>query len=367
MKKVLFFFAVGLVFLSTGCKEKTILGDVDLQKNSYTPTTLSSFLGNHRVVKLKRDSALLISAFPRVIKRQNFFYIPTSEFCVVYDMDGNLVRKITYPNPLENENSWVTGYDICMINGTPELWIASGFKEQKLFRFSLEDGQGRGVIKTEYPFFDFRVIEEDKILLVLANNHYLMGVSDFNGKINTVGLKKRDKDSFDSNVFLSYDENYYVQYSHTTLVGCYDKKTNQIKEKLLIEDNPYTSTLEKLTELIKKQGARKGTQSASNSYYCITNIAKKGNVELLGFSYKEKEFLSIRRNNKKFNTMETIPNKHNYLTNDIYPQKNDFLQLSHSADGRTDSDSSILLYLLDDRSDPVNRKEREMVIIEILE
>ena len=366
MKQTLLFFILGIAFLFASCKEKPLLKDVDLQKCSYTPTKLSTFLGNHKVVKLEKDSLLRISAFPRVIKKKELFYIPTKETCLIYNRDGQLVEKIDYPNPLENEDSWICGYDICTINGDLELWIASGFSEQAIYRISLKDGQKTGIIKTEYPFYDFRVVDEDKILLVLANNHYMFGVSDFKGKINTVGLKKRNKDSYDSNFFIPYDGNYFVQYLFTTLVGCYDKNTNEIKEKLLIEDNPYTNTLETLTELIEKQGVMRGTKSATDSYYVITHLAKSNNVELMSSTYKEKTFFSIRRESEKFQTMEIIPNKNNYLVNDIYPLKDDFLQLSHSFEGRTDSDNSILLYLIADRTDPLELKEREMVILDII-
>jgi len=359
-------FFLSLLLCSCTKVEKPFLENLDLQKRSYTPTTLSSFLGNHRVITLEKDSTFNLSAFPRVIKRNGYFYIPTRNGCTILDREGVFVKRVVYPDPLENEDSWVNGYDLLILDDDTELWIASGFMEQKIYCISLNNGQLKRVIKTEYPFSDFRVVSENQIFLSLTKNHYMFGTSDNQGKVHTVGLKKKNKDLMDDELFIPYDGKYLLQYPSTTLVGYYDPKSDEIKERLLIEDNDYTNTWQKQTELIEKYGAVRGGQAAVKSYYAISHMVKSGGVELVNFTYKDKNFFAIRRGDDSFRTMEILPDKNNHLTDDISKAKDSFLQLILSFDGRTESDDSILLYVLEDRTDPMTAKARKMSIIEIL-
>lgn len=367
MKRFLLLLILPLFLLLNSCveKQKPLLGNLDLLKRSYSQTTLSEFLGNHRIIRLEKDSAFQISSFPRIIKRNGLFYFPSRTECKILDLNGLLINKIIYPDPLENEDSWVNGYDLLFIENDTELWIASGFMEQKIYCISLKDGQMKRVINVEYPFYDFRVISKNKILLSLAQNHYMFGIADGQGIVHTVGLKKKNKDIMDDGFFIPYEGDYLLQYPFTTLVGYYDSQTEKLEEQLLIEDNEHTNTWQKQTELIEKYGAVKGFQAASKNYYTITHLNRSGGVELVSFTYKEKHFFAIRRGNKNFKTMEIMPNKNNYLTDDISTVKDVFLQLALSFEGRTDSDDSILLYVIDDRTAPLAQKERGITIVEI--
>jgi len=363
---VLFLFS----FLIQGCKEKPLLPDFDINSpplSSIRSVKLSEFLGNYRKIPLENVESFETRSFPTIIKRKGIFYVLSSLKCSLFNSEGRFIRTVIFPPLFEMEGARVTGYEIYFIDGKTELWIGEGYRESKIYRISLEDGKIIDEISIDLSFNDFKRISENRIILALLKNHYSLAVCNLEGKIEKYGLKKKMKDVHDGAIFIKYGDSYIFPYKLTTLAAYYDPKANDFREILLVDDKESVNTWQKQMDLMMKYGTIRGFDLSVNNYDIIHSISKIKKTTLLSFQKNEKKYLSIRRGEGLFYSVELLPDQYKNLENDISPINDTCLQLLLSFDGRTDSDDSILLYLINDLKEPFELKRRGISIIEVLD
>lgn len=356
----------------TGCeqKEKVLLENFNINQaiiSSINQVKLTSFVGNHRVINLEDNDSFLTTGIVTIIKKENIFYVISAFRCSLFDSNGKFIKTIAFPNLLENENAWISGLDICTAGGKPELWVGSGFYEHTIYRVSLEDGERLGTININVPFSDFKRISDDKILIALVQNHFLMATYNLKNNALSYGFKKKLKDAPDGERFIQYNGKHYISYSHTSLAGYYDIDSDSFKETLLTEDDGMVNTWEKQTELMEKTGIKRGVNLAYENYGIINYLIKNKNIAMLTFQFKGKEYISIKRDQGPYKTAEAIPNKHSSLKIDIGPFEDSYRQIINHFYARTYSDDSILLFFLSDRKNILEAKKRKVSIIEVLD
>jgi len=363
-------FLLLFLYLVSGCKEKPLLVDFDMNApalSSLRSVKLSQFLGNYKKIALEGVESFKTTGFPRIIKREGIFYVLSSSQCSLFDSKGMFIRTVIFPPLFEMEGMRVAGYGIYYIDGKTELWIGEEYPEFKIHRISLEDGKKIDEISIDLPFSDFKRISENRIILALVQNHYSLGVCNLEGRIEKYRLKKKMKDVPDGGIFMKYGDSYLFQYMLTTLAAYYDQEANDFREILLVDDDQYVNTWQIQADLMMKYGIMRGYGLSVNNYNAITYMLNTKEMIMLSFIKKENKYLSIRRGKGKFQSVELLPNKYNNLENDISFFKDANLQLLLSFDGRTDSDESILFYLIDDRKEPFKSKKRGVSIIEVFD
>ena len=104
----------------------------------------------------------------------------------------------------------------------------------------------------------------------------------------------------------------------------------------------------------------------STLLYCLFGRMRKNDILMVSFQIKNKEYLSIKRSDEPYKTIELIPDTYHSYKNDICPYDDSGRQLVNHFYARTYSDDSILLFLISDRKNMLEAKKRKISIIELL-
>jgi len=368
-----------LVFILSGCSEKVIIDGFSMKRaviNAPHTMKLSDFLGEHRLVTLEDHDSLKISPFPDVIKRDGFFYVISKGRCHRYDQEGKFLNFLDFTYLSENEKNNFLGYDIVLNSpDNPEWWLGIYDGNYKIIRISISSGEIIETIHVDAPFLSFKYINNDMIFITLKHQQYIAAICNSRGDIIKYGLKKKTKSAIDNYFILRDEDDFLVQYQMSSLAVSCNKKTGKMSEVLLIEDDGFVNTYQREAQYIEKNGEIRGVNMSAQMHNTICYYSKQNSISTLYFNNKKSLYLSINRGKKEYKTVRVEPYRDCSLINDLPIEINQeelCKYLTFSFQGKTDSDNSVLLYILQrqgitEHGDMSVYKKRSLILIDVFD
>ena len=346
------------VFL-LGCGEKPLdplLSDLNMRDYiSETSVTLSEFFGKHEVIILEDSPVFYSYPVLSILKRNGYFFATNRQYCVQYDRNGRIVKTLEFSDSVGGN---ILERDVYFIDGEFQIWLC--VDGNKIVILSFQTGEVISQIPISMPFRHFRRISEDTILLGLDGASHYLASCNFKGEIKEYGLPNIIGDF--TYTFPRFNDLYVVNLSSTDAVF-YDKESGTFKDILLVPNEPNINTMEKQAEFVKEHGIANGFNRAARRFHSIIYAAKPGNTTIVTFSRK-RHYFGLKRENQPYKMIEISSDKPLSIKNDVFPVKKEDLRMqlrNHLI--YTDSEDSILLYFISDRS----VKPYTVAIVEVID
>ncbi|WP_244155099.1 6-bladed beta-propeller [Parabacteroides massiliensis] len=299
----------------------------DLSPKESRPTWTKLFSDRYEITPLETTSSCLIGQIDKIRKFRNHYYILSSNGKTIhhFDKDGKFVSSLNRQGQGPEEYPRIEDFDVCEADGKTEVWISDN-KSLKVYDatdFSFKR-------KMSYPFVihKFKKMENSHVLLVTGQNENILTLVDEEGKIIAEYLKKEiPYIMFRPVQFVAYKSGYLFQLGISNTFVSFNPQAEQFQMGHYVGGKKFL-TEKLLLEMFQTHGVDFILEA--NKYSYINNMISLGNIIWLQTHQGGKNYLT------KVEGGETVSTQFSYGTT-----------LSTISD--TESDDSILLYIMPDR------------------
>lgn len=325
-----FFFIYLVCTLLSSCSDQNtteITLMADLSPKESRPTWTELFSDRYEITPLETTSSCLIGQIDKIQKFRNHYYILSSNGKTIhhFDKDGKFVSSLNRQGQGPEEYPRIEDFDVCEADGKTEVWISDN-KSLKVYDatdFSFKR-------KMSYPFVihKFKKMENSHVLLVTGQNENILTLVDEEGKIIAEYLKKEiPYIMFRPVQFVAYKSGYLFQLGISNTFVSFNPQAEQFQMGHYVGGKKFL-TEKLLLEMFQTHGVDFILEA--NKYSYINNMISLGNIIWLQTHQGGKNYLT------KVEGGETVSTQFSYGTT-----------LSTISD--TESDDSILLYIMPDR------------------
>ncbi len=203
----------------------------------------SLFQSKPKYTYLETDSVALVGRIGKIIKRNGYFFILSGMTEILqFDEKGRFISKLSRLGQGPEEYSMITDIDIYIDkNKEPQIWVGD---YKWIRKYALKDNRWKqiGIIKYDYVVNKLRIVNNDKLLLLTAQNEEILTLSDMQGK----ALKTFFKGEFPfvhgfPVQFKNFDDKFVFMKASSNSCIVFDENNNSFVDSKIVNQDEFIS------------------------------------------------------------------------------------------------------------------------------
>lgn len=349
MKKciVLIFCFCLLISCSTEQSQNVLIDGVVITNSFERAKTLSELMGkNYKITRLQTIEKSFIGRVGKIKKNRNHYYVLTDDKKIIrFDEDGKFVSVLNRLGNGPDEYAYISDFEVVNLRGKSEIWLCD------MNKIIVYDADNCNYLKTvDYDFVinKFRVINQNRILLLTGQNKKSLSLSDSQGNILQTYLDKEIPFlGFKSLQFIPFNSKLLFHLGISDSFVSYDSITDSFSKGVFFSSSYFIKEQE-LLSLFQELG--QDYLFKMKDYNYIRNFRQLKDKVFLDLWLKEKRVLISVNKDRKILSDDFLPEKSS-LKNDLFGLNVSTFFLTI---GIGDSGDSVLMYAT---ADDINSDE----------